>query len=396
MKVIFIALTSYQLYISSVYALYIKEKDLANNISIISVGIPNYFLFDNDNIEFFYIDDLNKSYIKRVWQRLYWGGRLFNFCPLKKVISGNNNQIFIYNDNEPVTAKIIKEVKKYENSKVTIIEEGIGIYSTTEVSKRGSVFRKLITMILGSPMQYKAIGDNSYIDNVICGNTALYESLSKARGKRILYQNKEQIFRYKHEKLKSIVQDKTHINYHPDIMILGQPFSPFGELTGAEKEYYDKLISLIPKDFQIMIKPHPRDAVGKYEQYVSDRCFVISNEQALLPIEVIVKYFEINYVISFNSSAGINIAACSPKTKCIFTFKTDIGKELFKIWDSGYSKYDDSIFMSKNNNTFFPVTTDEMRSMLLTKGFVSAEFENHNIDNNFSFEEIDQVLKNIF
>lgn len=90
----------------------------------------------------------------------------------------------------------MREVKKIRNNKVAIIEEGIGIYSHSNNNKLTikQQIRYFFTSILGSPMQYKAIGDNPNINYAIVGNKNLYETLEKSRGQNVFAQNKNLLF----------------------------------------------------------------------------------------------------------------------------------------------------------------------------------------------------------
>ena len=76
---------------------------------------------------------MNKTVFNRVIQRLVYGGRFFFLTSLKQIVRSSHTILFVFNDNEPITNKLVREVKKIRNNKVAIIEEGIGIYSHSNI-----------------------------------------------------------------------------------------------------------------------------------------------------------------------------------------------------------------------------------------------------------------------
>ena len=126
-KMYFIVLTTYQLFISDVYAKYLKKEYPNSIIKIFAVGL-NIDWFSND-YEYISIPFLNGNKKDRILQRLVWAGRLFFTTPIYsyfKCLSYCN--LFVFNDNEPITNRIIREATRDRSNKIIIIEEGIGIY----------------------------------------------------------------------------------------------------------------------------------------------------------------------------------------------------------------------------------------------------------------------------
>ena len=104
--------------------------------------------------------------------------------------------MFVFNDNEPITNRIIRELSKYDNNKIIIIEEGIGIYEKTNCEKLNfkQKIRLVFTWILGSPMQYKAVGESDFISYAVVGDVELYNKLDKAQKQIVIKQNKIAIY----------------------------------------------------------------------------------------------------------------------------------------------------------------------------------------------------------
>ena len=123
----FIVLTTYQLFVSDVYAQYLKKEYPDSIIRIFAVGLD--FEWNSDDYEYISIPFLNGNKKDRIIQRLVWAGRLFFSTPIYSYFNGLSNCVlFVFNDNEPITNRIIRELNKYSGNKITIIEEGIGIY----------------------------------------------------------------------------------------------------------------------------------------------------------------------------------------------------------------------------------------------------------------------------
>ena len=393
-EIYFVVLTMYQLYVADTYANYIQDNYDNCNVSIINVGLNTLTYKPNGSIRIVKVPDLNQTFVTRIWQRAYFGGNLFCFSPLKKLVNHGNVLLFIFNDNEPITNKLVREVKKANDNKVIIIEEGIGIYSYTS-NKKLTLKQKgrlLVTSILGSPMQYKAIGDNPFIDYAIVSNVELYKKLEKSCKQIIFYQNKEGLFSSSQTFLQRYAQKKRE-SYSADYIYLGQPFDEFGGLLDEEKECLIKLFDMVGDDKSVLIKPHPRDAVGKYDNFKLHfkNVTVVSESYYSLPAECIVAGFGAGTILSFNSSAGVNLANSFQTINCIFLYKTQLFGSIHKYWNKVGSIYDDDIFKSKNNNTFIPETNEELMQLLKQKNeIVSSKLA----DISTQYLEIDEIIKN--
>lgn len=200
------------------------------------------------------LPNMNKTVFNRVIQRLVYGGRFFFLTSLKQIVRSSHTILFVFNDNEPITNKLVREVKKIRNNKVAIIEEGIGIYSHSNNNKLTikQQIRYFFTSILGSPMQYKAIGDNPNINYAIVGNKNLYETLEKSRGQNVFAQNKNLLFSSTEDFLKRYLG--TSFSYQrADIIYLGQPFDEYGKRLPDEEKCLEELFSLVEENKTILI-----------------------------------------------------------------------------------------------------------------------------------------------
>lgn len=393
-NIIFVALTTYQLYVSDSYSKYIKEHYLDKNVHIICVGLERDNYTPPQEVDLIMLPNMNKTVFNRVIQRLVYGGRFFFLTSLKQIVRSSHTILFVFNDNEPITNKLVREVKKIRNNKVAIIEEGIGIYSHSNNNKLTikQQIRYFFTSILGSPMQYKAIGDNPNINYAIVGNKNLYETLEKSRGQNVFAQNKNLLFSSTEDFLKRYLG--TSFSYQrADIIYLGQPFDEYGKMLPDEEKCLEELFSLVEENKTILIKPHPRDACDKYENLAKKfrNVKVFSNTLSQLPIECLLKGLNTSVLFSFNSSAGVNIANSFPNIKSIFLIKTETFRPIHKYWNKIGAIYDDSIYNSKNNNTFLPMSDKQIMDLL--KQNIPVLEEHQRIESN-QFEEIENIIKN--
>ena len=332
-NIIFVALTTYQLYVADTYSKHIKEHYQDRKVYIICVGLEIDNYTPSYNVNLVKIPNLNTSFFRRIIQRLVYGGRLFSFTSLKTIVGNTDTLLFVFNDNEPVTNKLVREVKKLRYNKVAIIEEGIGLYSYSNNGKLTikQCIRFLLTSLLGSPMQYKAIGDNPNIDYAIVGNKDLYETLEKSKDQKVFIQNKNLLFSSSEDFLRRYLGTSLCCK-KADIIYLGQAFDKYGNMLADEEKCIEKLFSLVDDSETILIKPHPRDSLGKYDTVVEkfSNVQVFQNELAQLPIECLLGALNTRILLSFNSSAGVNIANTFPNIRSVFLLKADIFKPIHK------------------------------------------------------------------
>jgi len=391
-QVIFVALTTYQLFIAEVYANYIKNCYPVFEVLIISVGVEKLDIF-TQNIRYCQIKNLNGDKVHRFWQRLFYGGFLFSLSSISRGIeSADNAVLFLFNDNEPITNKIMREMKKKNTCISVIIDEGIGTYAETTNKELNikQLLRYYLTSLIGSPMQYKVIGDNKLIDCALVGNKELYDSLDKSKNQVVFEQNKTALFSEGNSFIRrKYLQNKQIDSF--DILYLGQPFSEYGKLTEKEETYLDWLFGIVCKNYKVVIKPHPRDANQKYDSLLKKwkNTKMFDERLSSLPIECIAGGINMKVVISHKSSAGINIANLVRQICCIFTYKCGITPYICEEGDSAYS---DTIFKSVNDNIFIPASKSEVIKII--SKHVGIENDNtFDTQKNGGYSEIDNVMK---
>jgi hypothetical protein len=98
------------------------------------------------------------------------------------------------------------------------------------------------------------------------------------------------------------------------ILYLGQP-----SLDEGENKYLSELFAAIA-DKKVYIKPHPRETSSKY-RFLSDRyenVVVLDDEYSSVSVECLTQLFDVETIMSLNSSGGVNIAITNKNIKVIF------------------------------------------------------------------------------
>lgn len=380
--------------VSDSYARYIKEN-YKKDTTIITVGLGKGKI-TSESYEIYEIPDLNKNKFSRIWQRLFYAGNLFGLSGIRKHFDFKDKiSLFVFNDNEPITNKFIREVKRYNSeSIVSIIDEGIGVYTET-IRQEKSLKQKIrlcLTGLLGSPMQYKAIGDNPLIDVAVVGNVNFYKSLNKAKNQIVLKQQKDLVYKKASDFLLRYYGTQDVISTF-DVLYLGQPFRENEGLLDCEKEYLEKIFECLPSQGKVAIKPHPRDIEGKYNCFVGKYVTVLDKNISKLPLECMLQSIKPKIIIAHNSSAALNIANSFPQILCCMTYKLACARETHEIFKNSYSysNYDDNMFTSIYGNLIVPKEEEELSMHVSNKLLKSCNCDFAD-DEKMEFDEIDFLM----
>lgn len=391
-KPVFIALTSYQLLISDVYAKYIYKKF---DIKPLIIYMQNNTKLDMKCEEYDYLQlpNLNITTCSRIWQRLYYSGRLFKLSPIfKNICNINNSILFVFNDYYPVSHNLIKIMYKNDNA-ICLIDEGIGTYAIYEKKTFNAkdLIRLFVTYMLGAPMVYGAIGESKEISYAIVSNPEQYKKKECSKKQIILKQDLSKIFSHSDDFVSKLEQKKQDL-YRGDVLFLGQPLIEGDEYSELERIFIDKIIKeLIAAGKKIVIKPHPRENGHKYD-YLREKyknVFLIDGVYQDIPVECLVSAMQIREVYAFNSSAAINIANMYRKIKVVLCYKFKEAIEICKKRESNNMRYDNNIFTSINNNLYIPESILEAISIPFKCNINSVGMG----DEKLLFPEIDLVIK---
>lgn len=403
---VFICLTSYHTFVSYAYADYLYKK-----YGIVSrfllYGVPDIKNVCVDYIEFYYLDKRENTLIDLIKKRVIYAGYLFKFSKIKSIVSAREKiLLFVYNDLNPVSYKIMRLVKKYSlENMVVIVDEGLAIYTDTKIDLHLNLKFRIREFILkylfGSPSHYKAIGDDERVDFVIVGDVELYKTLKKAENKGVIKQNKKSLFSA------DFIEDymSTFFNIELDktecsILVVGQNYSGKGSITEQEEVLLKEVGEIFDNIGKTIIKPHPTDNTDKYNNIVNkfNNLSVIDPQLSKIPMECIFGYFNSDYLVTLNSSAALNIASCFPEKKVIFLVDYQLSKSNRKpvkerlACTNPMHSLNFYSAIEKVKNVYIPSDKNEL-AMMLKKG--KTESLNHNtvLNEQIGYYEIDCLLR---
>lgn len=363
---IFVPLSTSQFFISDYYARGLKSDQ--NKVLMWPVACGINIEKYNLGYDVYSIPNLRRNRIKRVWQRLYWGGRLFFLTELYRHIKAADRIIlFVFNDTDPITSKIITETKRRKKENiVVIIDEGAGLYADKiDIDRnRDAGIRKIVTKILGSEMQYRTLGDNELIDCALVGDTEAYKLLEKSKKQLIIQQNNKRIYQQSNILIHKIgITKNEKLSKTIKYLYISQPLTEYGNLTEAERHLFMLLSGRLSENEIIAIKPHPDDAADKYKEYEMDdeKIVLISGKYGQLPIESIINDLNVKLAITPFSSAGIRLSYLYDELPCVFLFKI---KEFDKLQKSISFEYLNESIFSKNRNMYTPRDWEELERIL--------------------------------
>lgn len=230
----------------------------------------------------------------------------------KKKNIHEDTTLIVFRDNEIEEATIIRRMKKYfPQTKITLIEEGSGIYALSRIEPRFKLLKKIIYKCFGIgsySLTSNPQGLNKDVSCIICSNP---ESITTKVCQGVNIEQIIAIFTYELNDYitKSFFKNNESEDKY-DFVFLTQPLTDF-------REDYEKLIrvhsDLLPKIFKILskygktiIKLHPRETYN-YDKYINDRVNISSKEEAEIPFECLLQHYGNPQMISMFSSASISI-----------------------------------------------------------------------------------------
>lgn len=200
--------------------------------------------------------------------------------------------IYAFNDVDPVTQWILKNTTS--QSGTTLIEEGIGLYRNT-TKRHELLFRIAGKVLFGETYEnVRQIGESSCVKRIMCSSPEKLSEIQKCK----------------------IIGSIPLIDYGKIVKtigiepicgtdwFIGQPLVEDGVML--KEKYLSVIQQLIEiskkKDRKLVIKPHPRERIGKYS---SLEVKVIENNE--IPIELLIDTSNQTYVYTYYSSAILNL-----------------------------------------------------------------------------------------
>ena len=328
-RIVFVCLTPYQLFIANSYAEKLKMEMVNSLIYCIFVNGRNELIIDSKKSNFdnyWEVPNLFNTIFNRFWKRLFYGGHLFKFSKLRSVLN-RYTDLIVFNDTEPVSWKLIMETKKMNpKNNVILIEEGTGVYNLISNKKNDMVsyLRSFVMMLTGNPIKYYPIGMTKEINAIIVREPKKMP-LEKITNRCLIKQSIGGIF--SEESINNfidLIDVNDEINTikkfdNKSIIFIGQPIID----SNTEINFLNRIFKVIPQDFKIIIKPHPRDDIDKYNLLSKEfkNIQVIRGKLSLLPFECLLKKMPSTILMTYSSSAAINSGYIIPKIRVCYLFR---------------------------------------------------------------------------
>ena len=309
-------------------------------------------------------------------------GWLFRFSKIGELLheKPEGNIVFLFNDTTRLTDKTVYEFGKRGN-KIVLIEEGTGTYSHS--NSLHNLKTRIGNVMCGQKVE-PYIGANPHISTVIARHI---DDLPKyqTNGRIVVEQN--HIF-FDDSWIKKILDI-----FRPVIMKylyprsakmalwIGEPLSPSLKSEEDEQDVLDSIFTVINREYNIIVKMHPREDKNKYNGLIAKHGIRIIEDQCLswFPVEMIANVLEPDVVLTPFSSAPIGIKSCIKAIYC------------YKLFDVTTSNQIIARLEKKRKNTYNVATMNDLILALAQKPCVGDEFiKNHNKDISYIQEEISE------
>lgn len=207
------------------------------------------------------------------------------------------NDIVVFNDVDPMSQWLIKNIGN--SGKVILIEEGIGLYRDT-VKNHPLLFKLSSKVLFGFYYEnINRIGESTAVDIIKCRH-ANQLNKKQSLGKEILE------YKIDESRLFNISNYESPVDGD---WFIGQPLVEDGVMDIDDYLEFIEKILIKRKDHtkKLIIKPHPRENVKKYDCFIDNPYLIICNENTL-PIEIMLLGNVAKKVFTIFSSAIINIS----------------------------------------------------------------------------------------
>ncbi len=401
LQICFVTTSQYQFMISDIYARYIFDQYGIKSIVFNRV-------FDNFDITRFDTEGKYSMFPYRIRNKSIAGkclfalrcGYLFRFSRWSRILEPTQiTTLFVFNDLSKLANRLMKQVKGYSlENKVFLVEEGNSTYSDSIELKNEKLWRfkhLLSRLMFGYGRTSKIIGENVLIDGAIVKNVDRYKGLKKAQDQDVRQQSililqcaKDFASRY---------VSANEADLETDVVYLGQAFYRTGKYFKYEDDCIEDIINAIPDETRVLLKPHPRDTVSKYNRLLKTHknLSLISEKLTAIPIEALLGMIKVKVVITIQSSAALTIADMYPDISVVVV--KELPKAILmlrKLKESGDEEplYSNDFFVGRNKNIFLPRTIEEFSDLLFTNIRDDHKRESVSVSSTECFPEIDSIV----
>ncbi len=325
--VIFSCFTPYQLLNAVYYGEKLKKKAkrilIWHNYTKYNIDLYRFEMaFDEVcSINNFYTE----SFLPRQFHKCLYGGWLFKFSSIYKIISkmtGNDTLLLIFSDQHIVSRKILTSFANKAKD-VVLIEEGMATYliRSREIPKSKDWF---INLFLGARYE-PYIGANHNIRTIFVKHPNMLPE-EKKQNRTIIQQNNVFRDRIWGELFQDVLPYLNSIGEHRKkiILWLGQPLEMDGVSLEAQISWLQNVGNAIPEDYTLLIKPHPREEVNKYNSLLNSKNIKQMNFGKInwIPIEILASLIRPDVVLTAFSTAANNILELGLQCKVVYCYST--------------------------------------------------------------------------
>lgn len=274
----------------------------------------------------------------------------------------------------------IFNAKRNKHKKIILFEDGMALYS-----EKKRTIRDIIDYNLGREIDRQSvIGACNKIQTIFCQHPEQLPEW-KANHRKIirqsdLFSNVDLWGRLLKDN-KSIGKLQRAIAGKKILLYLGQPIAEFSAKFRIREEidFIHGILKSIPDDYIVLIKAHPRDSRSKYRILEKEeKCVLFDNHIGWIPIEFLLNLISVSVVVTFASTAALNILERNPECRVIYTYRY-FNIDIPETWKEMYKKYDGYAVM--------PATMDELADT------VSANIEPRQIIANTSKKDVQYIIK---
>ncbi len=264
-------------------------------------------------------------------------------------------------DNNGLVQNIFRIMAGKRNPhKMVLFEEGLALYNE---DKR--TVKEIVEYNLGKKRVYLPIlGQSRRIDTIIA---QWPENVPKWKRKNRTVVLQSDVFSDGRLLSDMVLQDKNlrkmkdALEGKKILLYLGSPCSELDQSFRMKKEIalLEDIISVLPEDYLILIKGHPRESKNKYKRFEGySKCVVFSINTTWYPIEFLLPLFQIKVAVTCASSSAINIAERIPECRAVYTYKY-MGVRIPDAWVA--------MFDNPAGGIFAPGTKEELRKAIASE-----------------------------
>lgn len=283
---------------------------------------------------------------------------LKELCEREILMVGLDNNGFVKNVMEIIS-------RKRNPHKIVLYEEGMALY---DEHKR--TLKEIVEYHFGKKGVYKGVVGRSRRVNTIFAQWPENLPDWKRKNRTIVLQS--DVFSDKKLLSEMVLQDKklrqmkNFFEGKRILLYLGYPIKEHDRSFRMKKEIalINDLISVLPEDYLILIKGHPRENINKYKVFNENpKCVIFDKSIAWYPIECLLPLFPIKVAVTCASTSVINISERLPECKAVYTYKY-LGIEITETWRK--------MFENPKNASIIPKTKEELQSVILSENMRSV------------------------